>query len=340
MDPATLAQLEMIQQLLLLIIAFHTSRMMPIEVICTRPDGVCEVLVYHRDIPLMSDEFRETSIFHHQGVVSAVFRALPEPHFLVCGFLDAIHNALEAFYLVQVHARLGQAVLQFLRVAFHTPGPFPDTYRGMTCRTFTTDRPFQSTCTQSMPSATQSTLIQKPSIRPRPTPTLESLQQTLAKVQELARLQKLRRQASTVGSSPVRAPVPPTGSPTPTMDQLIEAARQQGLQELRIHADQFATDLLQSRPVASAAPLPSPSLSPSTASYHSSLEPSPEPHFEPVRHETPGSSPPTSSPASPTPSYTERMLPLTVRLQDQHRIVTAHTDSSDSLDEDSMDNIL
>jgi hypothetical protein len=410
MEQSTLAQLEMVQQLLLLITAFTTSRLMQLDVVLTRPDGICDVLVHHRDIPLMSDDFRHTSIFNHQGIVSAVFRDFPEPHFLVSGFLEAIHNSLEAFYLVQVHARLGQAVQRFIRLASSTPGPYPACYEDVRRRTFVPTRPVRPmtshVCSPVTASTAQFRPIQRPPapIRPRPSPTMETLQQTVNKVDELLRIRQERRQANTVRPTPVRAPVPSTGSPTPTEntppsrlqrhfsstpepaaysvqnpfctecdsfhpplntndfgptdDQLIEAARQQGVQELRIQADQFVTDLLQSheppvrrRRVVPAArraspllptPLPPPTLLPTppspsrqvrSPSYHSSLEPSPEPQAQPVQHETPGLSPAASSPASPTPSFTDRMVYLTVHLRNQERIVVRHHDSSDDSDE-------
>jgi hypothetical protein len=111
------------------------------------------------------------------------------------------------------------------------------------------------------------------------------------------------------------------------------------MEDLRVQADKFASDLLQSateppvrrRRVASAARRASPYLSPAsvahpsrTPSLHQSLEPSPEPRTRPVQHETPGSSLDITSPASPTPSFTDRMGQLTVQLTNNRHVVHHH----------------
>jgi hypothetical protein len=90
MDESTVAQLVAVTQLLMLIESFANSRMMQLEVVRSRADGICDVLVHHRDIPLMSDDCTDVSIFNHQGIVAALHRTFPEPHFLVTGFLEAI----------------------------------------------------------------------------------------------------------------------------------------------------------------------------------------------------------------------------------------------------------
>jgi hypothetical protein len=47
----------------------------------------------------MPNDFNDTTIFQHQGIVAAVYRQFPEPHFFVMGFPEAVHKALEAYYL-------------------------------------------------------------------------------------------------------------------------------------------------------------------------------------------------------------------------------------------------
>jgi hypothetical protein len=122
----------------------------------------------------------------------------------------------------------------------------------------------------------------------------------------------------------------------PTNEQILEAARQQSMEELRVQADKFASDLLQSaneppvrrRRVAAAARRVSPLSSPPSSSrqvrspsFHRSLEPSPEPRSQPIQNETPGSSLDITSPASPTPSFTNRMGSLTVQVTESGRVV-------------------
>jgi hypothetical protein len=65
MDETTWIQLETVKQLIMLFESCKSSRMMQLEVVVLRPDGVCDVLVHHRQVPLMSDNFRDISIFAH-----------------------------------------------------------------------------------------------------------------------------------------------------------------------------------------------------------------------------------------------------------------------------------
>jgi hypothetical protein len=122
----------------------------------------------------------------------------------------------------------------------------------------------------------------------------------------------------------------------PTDQEMLDSARRESMEDLRVQADAFASDLLLSandrpvrrRRVTPAARRTSPYSSPPSASHparspslHRSLEPSPEPRTLPVQHETPGSSLNAPSPASPTPSFTNRMGQLTVQLTDNRRVV-------------------
>jgi hypothetical protein len=122
----------------------------------------------------------------------------------------------------------------------------------------------------------------------------------------------------------------------PNDQELLETARRESMEDLRVQADAFASDLLQSanarparkRRATLAARRASPSSSPLSSSrparspsLHRSLEPSPEPRTLPVQHETPESSLNVPSPASRTPFFTNRMGQLTVRLTDQRRVV-------------------
>jgi hypothetical protein len=122
----------------------------------------------------------------------------------------------------------------------------------------------------------------------------------------------------------------------PNDQQILEAARRKSMEDLRVQADKFASDLLQStneppvrrRRVAAAARRASPHSSPPSSSrparspsFHRSLEPSPEPRSQPIQNETPGSSLDITSPASPTPSFTNRMGSLTVQVSELGRVV-------------------
>jgi hypothetical protein len=100
------SQLEEVKQLIMLFQSFRQARMMQLQLLVCRPDSVCDILVYHRQVPLMTNDFTDTTIFQHQGIVSALYRQFPEPHFFITGFPEAVHNALESFYLAQVLQRL------------------------------------------------------------------------------------------------------------------------------------------------------------------------------------------------------------------------------------------
>jgi hypothetical protein len=57
MDDTTWIQLEAVKQLIMLFESFKSSRMMQMEVVARRPDSVGNVLVYHRQVPLMPNDF-------------------------------------------------------------------------------------------------------------------------------------------------------------------------------------------------------------------------------------------------------------------------------------------
>jgi hypothetical protein len=77
MDETTWIQLETVKQLIMLFESFKLSRMMQLEVVARRPDSICNVIVYHRQIPLMPSDCQDISIFAHQGIVSAIHRTFP-----------------------------------------------------------------------------------------------------------------------------------------------------------------------------------------------------------------------------------------------------------------------
>jgi hypothetical protein len=141
MDETTLVQLQTVKQLITLMESFKHSRMMQLEVVARRPDSICDVIVYHRNIPLMISECTDISIFQHQGIVSATHQTFLEPHFFVTGFIEAIHNSLEAFYLSQVHKRLGEAVHRHAVLASRSPRPYPAYYDDVRNRHFAATRP-------------------------------------------------------------------------------------------------------------------------------------------------------------------------------------------------------
>jgi hypothetical protein len=128
MDDTTWIQLETVKLLIMLFESCKRSRMMQLEVVARRPDSICNVIVYHRQIPLMPSDCQDISIFAHQGIVSAIHRTFPEPHFFITGFIEAIHNSLESYYLTQVHQRLGEAVRRHAVLAARSPRPYPAYY--------------------------------------------------------------------------------------------------------------------------------------------------------------------------------------------------------------------
>jgi hypothetical protein len=283
MDPATLAQLEVVQQLILLITAFTNSRLMPFQVLLQRPDGICDVLIHHRDIPLLNSNCADVSIFQHHGIVSALFGHRPEPHFLVMGYLEAIHNALETFYLVQVHAMLTQVVNRFIRFAASTPGPCPAAYHDARRRPYLPMRPVRPVLAHHPSSIPMPTSIVQPlpgpshpAVPPRLS-TMETFQATVIKIEELLQRQRSRQTART--PTPVRPTLPPTVEPTspvsvassrphtlhcanceqaqaplttdhPRLTALesLERSRRPALETLRAQSDEFATALYQSAP--------------------------------------------------------------------------------------------
>jgi hypothetical protein len=136
MDEQSWIQLDMVKQLIMLFESFKDSRMMTLDVIARRSDGICDVAVYHRHVPLLPNDSKDLSIFAHQGIVAAIFRPFPEAHFFVTGYLEAIHNCLETYYLAQVHQRLGQAVRRHAVLASRTPRPYPASYDDVRNRHF------------------------------------------------------------------------------------------------------------------------------------------------------------------------------------------------------------
>jgi hypothetical protein len=136
MEDTVWAQFEEVKQLIMLFQSFKQTRMMQLELLVRRPDNVCDILVYHRQIPLMTNDFQDVTIFQHQGIVSALYRQFPEPHFFITGFPEAVHNALESFYLAQVLQRLSAAVRRHAALAARTPRPYPAYYNDIRNRRF------------------------------------------------------------------------------------------------------------------------------------------------------------------------------------------------------------
>jgi hypothetical protein len=136
MDEQAWVQIDMINQLIMLFESSRGSRMMEFDVIVRRPDGICDAAVYHRQVPLLSNDSKDISIFAHQGIVTAMFRPFPEPHFYVIGYLEAIHHCLEAHYLQQVHLRFGEAIRRHAVLAHRTPKPYPAVYDDVRNRRF------------------------------------------------------------------------------------------------------------------------------------------------------------------------------------------------------------
>jgi hypothetical protein len=386
MEDTIAAQLEEVKQLIMLFQSFRPARMIQLQLLVRRPDSVCDILVYHRQVPLMTNDFTDTTIFQHQGIVSVLYRQFPEPHFFIMGFPEAVHNALESYYLAQVLQRLRATVTRHAALAARSPRPYPAYYEDIRNRRFVS---MTSVLPIPRPQVTVPVVpfqaVQRPPMtrRPAEAANIAVLQQTLEEVQKIIAIQKQRGTPQTVRPIPVRAPAPSTVGPTPHSstppsrlqqhysstpepeaylaqnpfctecnkfhsplnindfgpndDQILETARQQSMEELRVQSDKFASDLLQSaneppvrrRRVAAAArrassPLSSPPPSSGlvrSPSFHRSLEPSPEPRFQPIQNETPGSSLEITSPASPTPSFTNRMGNLTVQVTETGRMV-------------------
>jgi hypothetical protein len=105
--------------------------------------------------------------------------------------MEAIHNALETFYLVQVHAMLTQVVNRFIRLAASTPGPYPATYHDARRLPSLPMRPVRPV------SAHHQSYIPMPAsiLQPFPRPshpavpsrlsTMDTLQATVIKIEEL-----------------------------------------------------------------------------------------------------------------------------------------------------------
>jgi hypothetical protein len=224
MDETTLVQLETVKQLLMLIESSKYSRMMPLEIVAHRPDNICDVLVYHRNIRLMDNDFTDVSIFQHQSIVSAIYRTFPEPHFFVTGYLQAIHNSLEVFYLAQVHKRLGEVLTRHAGLASRSPGPYPAYYDDVRNRHFVPIGPVPPVTAVSRPRVAAPDVVFTPIYRPPVTipstqsRNIESLQRTLDEVNKILVIQQRRRGHRTVRPIPIRAPAPSTVVPTPPLN--------------------------------------------------------------------------------------------------------------------------
>jgi hypothetical protein len=217
MDETAWVQLEMVKQLIMLFESFKNSKMMQLEVVARRPDGICDVLVYHRKIPLMPNALQDISIFAHQGIVSAIYRTFPEPHYFVTGFLEAIHNTLEAYYSAQVHRKLGEAVRRHAILASRSPRTYPSYFDDVRNRRFEVLRPVLPVPPVSRPPMNTFQPIHRPPVTIRFTQTknIEALQQTLDEVKKILLIQQRRATTSTAIPIPVRAPAPSTQGPPP-----------------------------------------------------------------------------------------------------------------------------
>jgi hypothetical protein len=212
MEDTIAAQLEEVKQLIMLFQSFRQARMMQLQLLVRRPDSVCDILVYHRQVPLMTNDFQDVSIFNHQGIISAIYRQFPEPHFFIMGFPEAVHNALESFYLAQVLQRLSAAVTRHAALAARSPRPYPaynDDIRNRRFESMTsvTPVPRPQVTVPVVPFQT----VQRPPMTMRPTEaaSIAILQQTLDEVQKIISIQKQRSTHSLVRPMAIRAlPLP------------------------------------------------------------------------------------------------------------------------------------
>jgi hypothetical protein len=143
----------------------------------------------------MTNDFQDVTIFQHQGIVSALYRQFPEPHFFIMGFPEAVHNALESFYLAQVLQRLSAAVRRHAVLAARTPHLYPAYYDDIRNRRFepvasATPVPRPQVAVPAVPFQS----LQRPpkTMRPTEAGSIAILQQTLDEVKKIISIQEQR----------------------------------------------------------------------------------------------------------------------------------------------------
>jgi hypothetical protein len=302
----------------------------------------------------------------------------------VTGYLEAIHNVLVAYFLAQVHQRLGEVVCRHAVLASRSSQPYPAYFDDVRNRHFAVPHPVQPEAPVFRPQLQTFQPIHRPPITIRMTSkrNIEALQATLDDVKKILLLQQQRSMPPTVCPIPVLATATSSQVPPPRMykppsrlqqhftstqepvayrvpnpfctecntfhsplntndfghtdQESLDQARRRSTEELRVQADKFASDLLNSANVPPAHkrratpatccaspvfPAPTSSRPVSSPSLHRSLEPSPQPRLHPVKHETSGSSLTFQSPASPRPSFTDRMEHMSVTITGNRRQV-------------------
>jgi hypothetical protein len=101
----------------------------PLEVLVQRPDGIVDVLLYLREIPFMTSDWSDKTLFEHPGIVHTVLVPYPQPHFLVQGYVEAIQSCVTTYIVHQMDIKMDQFATQQRMVARQTTPPVPAFYR-------------------------------------------------------------------------------------------------------------------------------------------------------------------------------------------------------------------